>query len=106
MSREKFTGVSGLFREKSWSERLDESTCRNYVGGVCLGARHLLQEVSEGVHWPSPENRAPRKVEDRGFRDFLCPHEGSLTDMEGSSQANGFLGEFLRFTGFDSLMFV
>lgn len=99
-----------LSKKKVWSEALDGNTCQHYVGGVSLGAKYLLQEVSPGVDWASPENRlifmtgplAGTKISGSGT--FCVLTKGPMTDMAGSSQANGFFGAFLRLSGFDGLV--
>ncbi len=99
-----------LSERKGWSEELDEGTCRNYIGGVSLGGKYLYEEVPSGVEWSSAENRlilmtgpfAGTRVSGSGT--FCALSKGPMTNMAGSTQANGFFGAFLRFSGFDGLI--
>ncbi len=99
-----------LSEKRSWNEELDEETFQKYVGGVCLGAKYLSEEVPQGVEWSSPENRlilvtgplAGTRVSGSGT--FCAVGKGPMTNMATSSQANGFFGAFLRFSGFDGLI--
>jgi len=88
----------------------DNETLRKYVGGVGLGALYLYNEVPPGVEWSDPENR---------MLFFTGPYNGTrvagsgtyhlvskvpLNNMAVSTQANGFLGAFIRFCGFDGVI--
>ena len=91
-------------------EKIDESTLQKYVGGVSLGAKYLLEEIQPGVGWSSPENRiilttgplAGTKI--AGSGTFCALSKGPMTGLGTSTQANGFFGAFLRFSGYDGLM--
>ncbi len=88
----------------------DEATLRQYVGGAGLGAKYLYDEVPSGVEWDSPENRlifisgplggtrAP------GSGTFTIVTKGPLTNLAAATQANGFFGAYLRFSGFDGVI--
>ena len=99
-----------LTNKKAWKEELDEATCRKYVGGVTLGSKYLYEEVLPGVEWSSPENRlilmtgpfAGTRM--AGSGSFCVVSKGPMTNMGASTQANGFLGAFLRFSGFDGII--
>ncbi len=96
-----------LSGKKTWIEELDEATFRKYVGGVTLGSKYLYEEVSPDVEWSSPENRlifmtgplAGTRV--AGSGSFCVISKGPMTNMGGSTQANGFLGAFLWFVSND-----
>jgi aldehyde:ferredoxin oxidoreductase len=99
-----------LSERKTWVEELDEATYRKYVGGVTLGSKYLYEEVSPDVEWSSPKNRlilmtgplAGTRVPGSG--SFCAISKGPMTNMGASTQANGFLGAFLRFSGFDGVI--
>ncbi|UCG67192.1 MAG: hypothetical protein JSW12_09480 [Deltaproteobacteria bacterium] len=99
-----------LSERKTWKEELDEATYRKYVGGVALGSKYLYEEVLPGVEWSSPKNRlilmtgplAGTRVSGSG--SFCAISKGPMTNMGASTQANGFLGAFLRFSGFDGII--
>jgi len=89
----------------------DEAALRHYVGGTGVGARYLYDEVPPGVDWESPENRlifvsgplggsrAP------GSGTFTIVSKGPLTNLAAATQANGFFGAYVRFSGFDGIIF-
>jgi len=116
MNRKTIFGYMGqilrvdLTEKRAWKEQLDEATYKKYVGGVSIGAKYLCEEVPPGVEWSSPENRlifmigplAGTRVSGSGT--FCALSKGPMTNMAASTQANGFFGAFLRFSGFDGLM--
>ena len=99
-----------LSERKAWKEEVDEATYRKYVGGVALGSKYLYEEVLSDVEWSSPKNRlilmtgplAGTRVSGSG--SFCAISKGPMTNMGASTQANGFLGAFLRFSGFDGVI--
>jgi aldehyde:ferredoxin oxidoreductase len=99
-----------LTKKKTWKEELHEADCRKYVGGVSLGSKYLYEEVPADVEWSSPENRlmlmtgplAGTRISGSGT--FCALSKGPMTNMAAASQANGFFGAFLRFSGFDALI--
>jgi aldehyde:ferredoxin oxidoreductase len=92
-------------------EDLDEETLKKWVGGVGLGAKYLMDEVPPGVEWSSPDNRliltsgplAGSGV--FGAATFTVTSKGPMTNLAGASQANGFFGAYLKFSGFDGIIF-
>ncbi len=99
-----------LSNQKLSEESLDEVTLRKYLGGTGLGAKYLYEEVPPGVEWSDAENRlmffpgplGGTKVSGSGT--FSIVTKGSMTNMAGASQANGFFGAFLKFAGFDGIV--
>lgn len=99
-----------LTNGKMISETLDEATLRKYIGGASLGIKFLYDEVPPGVEWSDPENRlffgsgplGGTRV--GGSGTIAVVTKGALTNGIASSQANGFFGAFLRFSGFDSIL--
>lgn len=92
-------------------EELSQSFIEKWVGGVGFGARYLYEEVPAGVKWSDPENRliwtsgplAGSGV--CGAGTFNVVTKGPMTNLAGSSQAMGFLGAYLKFSGFDGIIF-
>jgi aldehyde:ferredoxin oxidoreductase len=99
-----------LSKKESRSETLSESTLKKYVGGTALGVKYLYDEVDPRIEWSDPANRlfigtgplGGTKVGGTGTISVVT--KGSLTDGIACSQANGFFGAFLRFSGFDALI--
>ena len=91
-------------------ERIKPEVARKYVGGTGLGAKFLYEEVPPGIEWSDPKNRimmctgplAGTKVVGSGT--FSVVSKGPMTNLAGTSQANGFFGAFLRFSGFDGIL--
>ena len=99
-----------LGNEKITIEPLDESILRKFVGGAGLGAKYLYDEVPPGVEWSDPENRllffsGPfGGTRYAGSGMIAVVSKGPMTNMAGSSQANGFFGTYLKFSGFDGVI--
>ena len=100
-----------LSAEKTGTENLEEATVRKWVGGVGLGAKHLYDEVPPEVEWSDPQNRliwtsgslAGTGVAGAGTINIMA--KGPMTHLAGSSQANGFFGAYLKFCGYDGIIF-
>ena len=98
----------------TWRTR-DEQLCpnelRRWVGGTGVGTRYLYQEVPPGVGWSDPENRvivasgplAGTRVSGSG--NFAAVFKGPMTNLAGATQANGYFGAFMRFCGYDGVVF-
>ena len=95
---------------KVTEELIDAETTRKYVGGTGLATKYLWEEVPAGVDWSDPENRitfftgplAGTRV--CGSGTFSVTTKGACTNMCGTSQANGFLGAFMRQNGIDGII--
>jgi aldehyde:ferredoxin oxidoreductase len=95
---------------KITEELIDGETTRKYVGGTGLAMKYLWEEVPAGVEWSDPENRitfftgplAGTRV--CGSGTFSVTTKGACTNMCGTSQANGFLGAFMRQNGIDGVI--
>jgi aldehyde:ferredoxin oxidoreductase len=99
-----------LSKKRTWEENLDEGTAKKWVGGVGLGAKILYDEVPPGVAWSDPQNRliwatgplAGSGVS--GAATFTVVTKGPMTNLAGASQANGFFGAYLKFSGYDGFV--
>ncbi len=99
-----------LGREHLSEEALDDKTLRKYVGGTGLGAKYIYEEVPPGVEWSAADNRimffagpiSGTKVSGSGI--FSVISKGPMTNFCGTSQANGYFGAFLKFSGFDGII--
>ncbi len=91
-------------------ELIDGETTEKYVGGTGLATKYLWEEVPAGVQWSDPENRltfftgplAATRVSGSGT--YSVTTLGACTNMCGTSQANGFLGAFMRTHGIDGII--
>mgnify|MGYP001204728046 CR=1 FL=1 len=99
-----------LTDEQITEERLDKETARKYVGGTGIGAKYLYEEVPAGVEWSDEGNRIILTAGPLGGTTvggsgtFSVVTKGPLTNGAGASQANGFFGSFLRFSGYDGII--
>jgi aldehyde:ferredoxin oxidoreductase len=99
-----------LSNEQISEESLDSETLRRYVGGTGFGTKYLYEEVPPGVEWSDADNRmmfftgplAGTKVSGSGT--FSVVSKGPMTNFAGASQANGYFGAFLKFSGFDGIV--
>jgi len=100
-----------LSEKKIWTEDLDETAIRKWVGGAGLGAKYLYDEVPPEVEWSDPQNRliwtsgplAGTGVAGAATINIMA--KGPMTNLAGSSQANGFFGAYLKFCGYDGIIF-
>ncbi|MDD5492695.1 MAG: aldehyde ferredoxin oxidoreductase C-terminal domain-containing protein [bacterium] len=99
-----------LTRSSINTERLDESILKQYPGGATLGIKFIYDEVPPGVEWSNPENRlflgtGPLTgTRICGSGSTAVVSKGPLTNGMASTQANGFFGAFLKFSGFDAII--
>jgi aldehyde:ferredoxin oxidoreductase len=100
-----------LSEQKISTDSLDEATVKKWVGGVGLGTKYLYDEVPPGIKWSDPENRliwttgplAGSGVDGAATINIMA--KGPMTHTAGSSQANGFFGAYMKFSGFDGIIF-
>jgi aldehyde:ferredoxin oxidoreductase len=98
-----------LSRKKTFGDAIKDEDLRKFVGGATLGIKYLYDEVSPKVNWSDPENRVylfsgplgGTRISGSGAIAVVT--KGALTNGMTSSQANGFFGAFLRFSGYDGL---
>lgn len=91
-------------------EELTPEAARMWIGGAGLGAKILYDEVPAGVEWDDPENRliigagplAGTKV--HGSGTYNATTKGPMTNLAGTTQANGFFGAYLKFAGYDAII--
>ncbi len=91
-------------------ERLPESTLRTYLGGKCLGAKILFEELAPGIDPLGPANKlvfaagpltgAPFA----GHSRYVVMGKSPLTGGWGESHAAGFFGPELKYAGYDVIV--
>ncbi len=99
-----------LSAEQLTEESLDEATLRRWVGGVGLGAKYLYEAVQPSTAWDDPENRLIIATGPLGGTRAggsgtisICT-KGPLTNGAVSTQANGFMGAYMKFSGYDAIV--
>lgn len=91
-------------------EEVPPDVVRKWVGGVGLGVYYLYKEVPPGVNWDDPENKVIiatgplANTRFSGSGTICCVFKGPMTELAGSTQANGYLGAFLRSQGYDAII--
>lgn len=99
-----------LTNEELTEETLDEATLRAYLGGTGIGAKILYEEVPPGIEWSDSENRMILATGPLGGTNvggsgtFSVITKGALTNGATSTQANGFMGAYMKFCGYDGII--
>ncbi len=96
---------TGKVWTQPWAEHM-----REYLGGVGLGAKILYEEVGPKVNWDHPDNRlilatgplAGLPVWGTGGLSVIT--RGAQTNGATSTQANGFFGAALKYSGYDAII--
>ncbi len=99
-----------LQAETCVAEPIPPALIHAWIGGAGLGAKLLYDEVPAGVAWDDPDNRlilaagplAGTKV--HGAGTYCAVTKGPMTNLLGSTQANGFFGSYLKQNGFDAIV--
>lgn len=115
MMSESLAGFNKILRVDVTKEQItvetpDEPTLRSYLGGTGIGAKFLDDEVPPGTDWSDPENRLILATgplggtQVPGSGTFSVVTKGALTNGAAATQANGFFGAYLRFSGFDGIV--
>ncbi len=100
-----------LTDERLTEEVLSEGELKKWVGGTGFGAKYLYDEVTPGVQWNSPENRlivatgplGGTRMGGSGTISIVT--KGPLTNGAVATQANGFMGAYMKFAGYDGIIF-
>ena len=91
-------------------EPLTPDSLSQYVGGVGLGASFLYAEHPRVVEWSDAENRiilanGPLSNTSIGGSGTMCVvAKGPMTNLAGSSQANGYWGGYLKSCEYDGII--
>jgi aldehyde:ferredoxin oxidoreductase len=99
-----------LSRERISEEHLDNETLRKYLGGTGMGVKYLYEEVPPGLEWNHPDNRIMffsgplNGTKVSGSGTFSVVTKGPMTNLAGVTQANGYFGAYLKFSGFDGII--
>lgn len=87
----------------------EESVLRRFIGGEGLGAYYVYKEVEADTEWDEPGNiitfmSGPLGGSPGPTGTICVVSKGALTGELVGSQANGKMGAFLRFCGYDGLI--
>ncbi len=95
---------------KIWVQPWTPEEMRDWVGGVGLGAKILYDEVGSRVNWDHPDNRLILATGPLaglpvwGTGGLTVVTRGAMTNGATSTQANGFFGACLKFSGYDAIV--
>ncbi|MBI2525790.1 MAG: hypothetical protein HYV93_07375 [Candidatus Rokubacteria bacterium] len=95
---------------KVWTQPWGPEEMREQLGGVGLGARILYDEVGPKAHWDHPENRLIMATGPLaglpvwGTGGLTVVTRGAMTGGATSTQANGFFGAALKYSGYDAIV--
>jgi aldehyde:ferredoxin oxidoreductase len=91
-------------------EVLSAQYLKQWMGGTSLGVKHMCDEVPPKTAWDAPENHVCLSAGPlggttvKGSGTIGVVTKGAMTNGLAASQSNGFLGAFLKFNGYDSLV--
>src|SRR3970282_1306026 len=100
-----------LTAERTWTQDLSPEECRFWVGGAGPGGEILYDEGRAEVGWDHPENRLVMATGPLaglpvwGSGGLAVVTRGALTGGATSTQANGFFGACLKYSGYDAIVF-
>ena len=100
-----------LTNERIWTQPLSPEEYRQYLGGVGIGAKILYEEVPPDVQWDHPDNRLILATGPLaglpvwGTGGLTVVTRGAMTNGATSTQANGFFGANLKYSGYDAIVF-
>jgi aldehyde:ferredoxin oxidoreductase len=91
------------------AQELDPAIARKYIGGMSLGAKLLWDNVPKGTRWDDPANHmffmsgplGGTRV--MGSGTYCVVTKGAMNEASATGQANGYLGAYMKFNGFDGI---
>ena len=99
-----------LGKNKLWAQPLSGEEWRECLGGAGLGAKILYEEVPAKANWDHPENRLIMAsgpfagLPIWGTGGLTVVTRGAMTNGATSTQANGFFGACLKYSGYDAIV--
>src|SRR5215475_12220182 len=103
-----------LTKRRCWAEPWGPEEMRDQLGGIGLGSRILYRETRKGkgnVSWDHPDNRLVLATGPMaglpvwGTGGLTVITIGAGTNGPTSTQANGFFGTNLKYSGYDAIVF-
>jgi aldehyde:ferredoxin oxidoreductase len=99
-----------LSNGRTWAEALSPETYRACLGGAGLGAKLLWEEVPPEANWDHPDNRLVMATGPLaglpvwGTGGLTVVTRGAMTNGATNTQANGFFGANLKYSGYDAIV--
>jgi aldehyde:ferredoxin oxidoreductase len=99
-----------LTKGVAYGEALPPQVIETYLGGVGFGSHYLYTENPENVRWSDPGNRlimangpfSNTPLHGSGTLCFVT--KGPMTHLAVSTQANGYVGAWLKSCGYDAIV--
>ena len=99
-----------LSQGRTWTEAWTADMCRTCIGGVGLGIKILWDEVPAEVGWDHEDNRLVLATGPLaglpawGTGGLTVVTRGAMTNGATNTQANGFFGANLKYSGYDAIV--
>jgi aldehyde:ferredoxin oxidoreductase len=99
-----------LTNERIWTDAWTADMYRTCLGGVGIGAKILWEEVPPEVTWDHPDNRLVMATGPLaglpvwGTGGLTVVTRGAMTNGATNTQANGFFGANLKYSGYDAIV--
>jgi aldehyde:ferredoxin oxidoreductase len=99
-----------LSNERISTEVWTDDLYRTYLGGAGIGAKILWEEVPPEVSWDHPDNRLVMATGPLaglpvwGTGGLTVVTRGAMTNGATNTQANGFFGANLKYSGYDAIV--
>jgi len=99
-----------LSKQKIVTDKLEEDTAKEYIGGRCLGAKILFNELRPGIDPLGPENKLViatgilTGIPFAGNSRYVVMAKSPLTGIWGEANASGFFGPELKHAGYDAVI--
>ncbi len=99
-----------LSNGKIKTEKLSEETIKKFLGGKCLGAKILYEELKPGIDPLGPDNKLIFAIGPLtgaffpGNARYVAMAKSPLTGGWGESYAGGYFGPELKYAGYDAII--
>ena len=99
-----------LEKKGIFNEDLKQEFLKKYIGGAGFGAYWLCEENPRDCKWSDPENRFILSCGPlngsviRGTGTICVVTKGSMTNLAVSTQANGYMGAYIKSCGYDAVI--
>ncbi len=99
-----------LSKQRIVDDCLDEDFAKEYIGGRCLGAKILFNELSSGIDPLGPENKLViatgvlTGIPFAGNSRYVIMAKSPLTGIWGEANSSGFFGPELKHSGYDAVV--
>ena len=99
-----------MSKQKIVDDCLEEDVAKEYIGGRCLGAKILFNELRSGIDPLEPENKLVvatgilTGIPFAGNSRYVIMAKSPLTGIWGEANSSGFFGPELKHAGYDAVV--